>query len=77
LMWTRTPDSAGRTWEEALAFADNLVLCGFADWRLPNFNELESLINLERSDPAAWLNTQGFLSVGGENWTSTTEITQP
>lgn len=52
LMWVRTPDSTTRTWANALTYANGLSLCGYDDWRLPNINELESLIDMERADPA-------------------------
>ena len=43
------------------------------DWRLPNVNELESLVNADEPDTAVWLNTQGFINVQFSNyWTATT-----
>ncbi len=53
-------------WQAAL----NYVAClntasylGYTDWRLPNINELESLVNAEQAIPATWLNSQGFTNV--------------
>ena len=74
LMWVRSPDSVTRTWQQALDYANGLSLCGYTDWRLPNVNELESMVNAEQPDPAAWLNTQGFSnvqSVDYDYWSST------
>ena len=68
LMWVRTPDSALRTWATALTYANGLSICGYDDWRLPNVNELESLINVEQTNSAAWLNTQGFSNVQAGYW---------
>ena len=51
------------------------------DWRVPNVNELESLLDLEQAIVAAWLNTQGFINIPGDPpigdyseryWSSTT-----
>jgi hypothetical protein len=48
-------------------------LCGYHDWRLPNVNALESLVNAGEADSAAWLNSQGFTNVTSSTyWSSTT-----
>ncbi|KJU82664.1 secreted protein containing DUF1566 [Candidatus Magnetobacterium bavaricum] len=67
LMWTKdagTPTVGSctggtMTWQAAL----NYVAClntanylGHSDWRLPNINELESLLNAEQANTATWLN---------------------
>jgi len=70
LMWMRAPDSVTSTWAAALTSANNLTLCGFSDWRLPNINELESLVNSEAASQAAFLNTQGFTGVQASNYWS-------
>lgn len=81
LMWVRTMDGIIRTWYEALDYANNLTLCGYDDWYLPNKNELRSLINYNVHQPSEWLNTQGFnLSYRywfANNWTSTTDTNYP
>lgn len=51
LTWQKTTSSQ-RTWVEALIFARNLELGGFDDWRLPNINELLSLVDYGRHTPA-------------------------
>ena len=40
------------TWEEALDFAEKSEYSGFADWRLPTVDELESLLDRSRCEPA-------------------------
>ncbi|MEK6742265.1 MAG: DUF1566 domain-containing protein [Nitrospirota bacterium] len=73
LMWVKTPDATTRTWQAALDYADGLPLCGHTDWRLPNVNELESLVNAESGNLAIWLNAQGFSNAqAGYYWSSTT-----
>lgn len=46
---------------------------GYSDWRLPNVNELESIVDLSREDPA--FDTVAFPGTGAaaELWTSTTD----
>lgn len=78
LMWMRTPDNVARTWVDALTYAEDLTLCGFSDWRLPNVNELESLVNLDVEDQAAALNASGFSGVIGDfYWSSTSYAGDP
>ncbi len=74
LMWPKNGNLAGyMSWYSAIDYANNLTLCGYSDWRLPNVNELESLVNAGEPDTAAWLNTQGFINVqSGGYWSSTT-----
>ncbi|MFZ3065766.1 MAG: DUF1566 domain-containing protein [Nitrospirota bacterium] len=78
LMWVRTPDSVLRTWQAALDYANNLTLCGYSDWRLPNRKELRSLINYGQANTATWLNTQGFSNVQAYiYWSSSTYAGNP
>lgn len=42
-----------KTWEEALDYCEKLTYGGYSDWRLPDKNELASLINYDKSDPAS------------------------
>ncbi|MEE4259547.1 MAG: DUF1566 domain-containing protein, partial [Bacteroidales bacterium] len=45
------------------------------DWRLPNINELESLVNAQEPDQAAWLNAQEFTNVHSDYYWSSTTLT--
>jgi hypothetical protein len=51
LMWQKG-EAGAMTWESALTFCENLQLGNHSDWRLPNRNELQSLVNYSESDPA-------------------------
>ena len=74
LMWEQSPPgSPSESWGDAIAYAESLVLGGHGDWRVPNVNELTTLIHCGESNIAAWLNTQGFSLIEGVScWTSTT-----
>ncbi len=82
LIWLKNANCFGaRVWANALNDANTLNSgeCGLSDgsvggdWRLPNVNELESLINAEQSNTATWLNGQGFSNVQAVYyWSSTT-----
>lgn len=45
-----TPDSMN--WENALDYAENLSLADHDDWRLPDINELDSIVDYSRWDPS-------------------------
>lgn len=58
----------------ATAASVNLSLCGLGDFRLPNINELQSLVNAEEQYNAIWLEDYFYLpqSVNLTYWSSTT-----
>ncbi len=62
-----------KNWVEAIKYCENLTLDGYSDWRLPNVNELKSIIDRSKKDPAI---VDGFTNVkSGYYWSSTTTIT--
>jgi len=80
LMWTKDANPGGyQTWQQALDYANGLTLAEYSDWRLPNVNELESLINANEANSATWLNAQGFTNVQASYyyWSSTALARSP
>lgn len=74
LMWKKSTTSNIYTWRQALEYAENLTLAGYGDWRLPNRNEMQSLVDYSEYYPAIdpllkpfmiWVDYYYF-------WTSTT-----
>ena len=76
LMWTKNASlpNGKRTWHQALDYVASMNsgsgLFGYHDWRLPNVNELESLVHADQSNSATWLNTQGFTNVQSDYYWS-------
>ncbi len=84
LMWDKCPvgknndlscsgTASSLTWSAALdtvTTANSSNLRGYGDWRLPNITELESLVDLTRSNPA--IDTTAFPNNGNLFWSSTT-----
>lgn len=78
LEWQRatadiTGDGVGdlMNWQDALAYAENLSLGGHDDWRLPDYNELTSIVDYSRYNPA--IDITAFPdTVGSYYWSSTT-----
>jgi hypothetical protein len=64
------------SWQHALDYVKKLnaeSYLGYNDWRLPNLNELASLLNEGQSSGSAWLTAQSFLNPQSTfYWSSTT-----
>lgn len=81
LLWSQCSEGQGGAgcvgasldldWFAALNACNNLNLAGRTDWRLPNANELLSIVNFNISNPAI---DAGFFpnTPNGAYWTSTT-----
>jgi hypothetical protein len=54
LVWQQADDGVARTWADAGPYCENLVLGGYGDWRLPRIDELETLVDYSRYDPAIY-----------------------
>ena len=72
LQWQDDADAASvtKTWIEAINYCENLTLGGHNDWRLPNINELKSIIDRSKSNLVI---VDGFTNVSSDvYWSSTT-----
>ncbi|MGK5092517.1 DUF1566 domain-containing protein [Deltaproteobacteria bacterium TL4] len=49
LMWQKEDDHITRNWSDAGAYCDVLSLGGYSDWRLPDIDELKTLIYESKS----------------------------
>jgi len=69
------------SWEHALEFVKYLnssSYLGHNDWRLPNINELRTMLDFEKANTATWLNQAGFLDFMADRyWSSTTNPMNP
>jgi hypothetical protein len=57
LIWQQG-ESAMKDWETSCAYCASLSLAGQSDWRLPNIEELKSIVDYNKYDPA--INTTFF-----------------
>jgi hypothetical protein len=75
LQWQDNNVSATMPWQSAIDTCEALTLGGFDDWRLPNVNELENLVDDTRRNPAidvSFQNTASFVY-----WSSTSNVGTP
>ncbi|MFA9378261.1 MAG: DUF1566 domain-containing protein [Lachnotalea sp.] len=78
LMWSQDDSGEGMNWEEALAYVENSEYAGYDDWRLPNINELQSIVDYSGVFPAIdpIFNITGIINEAGNDdypyfWSST------
>jgi hypothetical protein len=72
LMWQKDTAPDICAWQMALSYCENLFLAGQNEWRLPNKNELQTLVDYSRSAPS--INTSFFPSTDlYYYWSSTTD----
>lgn len=65
--------TAANSWQAALEYCENLSLDGSDQWRLPSFNELESIVN--RSGYPLYINSTAFPNTKNyDYWTSTSGV---
>ena len=80
LLWHASADLTGRpaTWEEAFETVTDLNRRpgGTSSWRLPNINELESLVDCSAHSPAL-PHGHPFRDVREGYWSSTTSLFEP
>ncbi len=67
LIWQDDNSSfTNHTWEESIRYCEDLVHAGYTDWRLPNINELASIVSVSIKNNFSNLPSQKTL------WSSTT-----
>ncbi len=69
LMWQDNTNPTARSWEDAINYCESLSLNGASDWRLPNINELLSVVDFQ--NPSS-IYTNVFNYNPDNAWTSTT-----
>ncbi len=75
LMWQQS-ETRPMTWQQALAFCEELELAGHGDWRLPSIRELQTLVEAGPGEPA--VDEKIFPGCRPEPyWSSTTRSERP
>ena len=74
LMWQDNKDAktVQKTWSGAKEYCANLRLDGYDDWRLPDYNELLSIVDYTKYNPAI---KSGFKNIASNNyWSSSPDV---
>ena len=77
LSWQDDADASSytATWQGAIDYCEALTLGGYDDWRLPNINELYTIVDRGRSDPAI---AAVFVNTASSGyWSSTSNVSNP
>jgi len=75
LMWQKDTALGTYTWEQALSYCESSTLAGYNDWRLPNRNELQSIVDYSRYNPS--IDPIFSNTVSSSYWSSTTNAGYP
>ena len=70
LEWQDNTIGEEMEWQEAITYCEDLSLGGYSDWRLPNINELRSIVDRDKYNPAIVSAFTNFSS--SYYWSSTT-----
>ncbi len=71
LMWQKATAPGTYTWQAALDYAESLTLAGKTDWRLPDINELQTLVDDSTHSPAVYPLLRGETQ-SSAYWSATT-----
>lgn len=74
LQWQDNNESNStlKSWEEAISYCEDLTLDNENDWRLPNVNELKSILDRTTKQPA--IDTTFKYVTSADYWSSTTNL---
>jgi hypothetical protein len=75
LMWQKSPSiSSVELWADALSEISALTVGEYNDWRMPNIQELRSLLHYGEASQETWLENNGFENIASDHyWSSTTQ----
>ena len=75
LMWQKDDDEGRREWADSASYCECLALGGHDDWRQPRIDELQTIIEYSRINPA--IDPAFLASSDNCYWSSSTSVTNP
>ncbi|MEA2020064.1 MAG: DUF1566 domain-containing protein [Campylobacterota bacterium] len=70
LVWQDDIHTTTYTWENAISYCENLDLAGYTNWKLPNINELKTIVDDTIYSPSIYSEFKN--TVSSDYWSSTT-----
>ena len=61
-----------RTWKNSVTYCEDLKISFYEDWRMPNYNELYSLVDLDKTDTK--IDDVFKNKISSKYWTSTAHV---
>jgi hypothetical protein len=74
LMWQQADDGITRNWSQAKTYCNELVLGGHEDWGLPRIDQLQTIVDYSRFEPAI---NPALNCVSEAYWSSSTHANAP
>ena len=74
LIWQQEEPAERGTWEFYLSYCENLSLAGQSDWRMPNINELHSVVDYSKSSQTIYSNYFPTTTSHLGYWSGTTNL---
>jgi len=72
LQWQDDSSTIDKNWADAIDYCETLTLGNYTDWRLPNLNELHSIVDRSKHHPAMDSVFKNVAPYG--YWSSTTRV---
>lgn len=76
LMWQDNSDviTSKKTWQDAISYCESLTLAGYNDWRLPNLNELRSIVDYEKPSGVGVKIKDGFENISSSRYLTSSTV---
>ncbi len=73
LMWQDNSEAKTieKSWSDAIKYCEDLNFAGYSDWRLPNKNELLSIVDRTKYNPAIYGAFKNIAMLYNDYWSST------